>query len=189
MFTKQAFNFIGVFLLLASVFAPAFSQEVFVCVWRNPERTMNRLFPDARDYKTVSLPISSSQLDIIEKRSQSIVLQGQREQYQYFEMLNDAGEIIGYTEAVTQKGDYGAIEFVFGLDKEYKVIGLYIQRSRERNNEFKAKDFLASFVGTSLADAEAIVDPLGDAGNTGTKAIANGLKKALITLDVLVLNK
>ena len=98
---------------------------------------MTRLFPDAKDYKTKTEKISAEKLSVIEKRIGTKVLSGQRKQFQYFEMLNKDGSVIGYTLAITQKGQYGAIEFVFGLDKDYSLINLYIQRSRERNNEFK----------------------------------------------------
>jgi Na+-translocating ferredoxin:NAD+ oxidoreductase RnfG subunit len=150
---------------------------------------MTRLFPDARDYRTVSVPVSPGALERIEARVGSPILPGQREQYQYFEMLDAKGGIIGYTEAVTQKGEFGAIEVVFGLDKEFSIIGLYVQRSRERNNQFKDKAFLQNFVGKRVTDAQSVSDPLGKEGNTGTRALATGIKKALVSFDELVLKK
>lgn len=150
---------------------------------------MTRLFPDAQDYKTKIVPISSDKLTAIEKRVGTEVLPGQRKQYQYFEMLNKNGEIIGYTMAVTQKGEFGAIELVFGLNKNYELKGLYIQRSRERNNEFKKPDFLKKLEGVNLNTIQALKDPSGDKGNIGTLAVVNGIKKEMIALDELVIKK
>ncbi len=166
---------------------PALSQERFICVWRNPERTMTKLFPEARDYRTVTVDITSEQLTAIEARIEMPVLDGQREQFQYYEMLDSDGGVVGYTSAVTQKGEFGAIEFVFGLNTDHEVIGIYIQRARERNREFKEASFLETFVGVSVVASEDITDPLGENGNIGTAAIVNGLRKELVAFDVLVL--
>ncbi len=165
---------------------PVSAEETFICVWRNPERTMTRLFPDAKDYRTVIKDISKEQLTEIEKRIGTEVLPGQRKQFQFFEMINASGEIIGYTSAITQKGEFGAIEFVFGMNSKYEIIGIYIQRARERNREFKAPDFLNSFVGKGVSTVKTIIDPLGDNGNIGTKAVVGGLVKELTAFDELV---
>lgn len=166
---------------------PAVSQEKFICVWRNPERTMTKLFPEARDYKTQTVNISKEKLAAIETRIGIEVLPGQREQFQYYEMIGSDGGVVGYTSAITQKGEFGAIEFVFGLNPKHEIVGIYIQRARERNREFKEASFLENFVGKSVADAESISDPLGEKGNHGTKAIVNGLRKELVSFDELVL--
>ncbi len=150
---------------------------------------MTRLFPEAKDYRTQSVDISAEALAKIEKRLGFAVLDGQRKQFQYFEMLDANGAIIGYTSAVTQKGEFGAIEFVFGLNKKYEIIGIYIQRARERNREFKEKSFLDFFLAKGVSTVDKITDPLAEKGNIGSKALVNGLRKELIAFDVLVLLK
>ena len=58
---------------------------------------MTRLFPEARDYRTVTVPIAPEARARIEQRAGAPLLPGQREQYQYFEMLDGAGQVIGHT--------------------------------------------------------------------------------------------
>jgi hypothetical protein len=147
---------------------------------------MTRLFPQAKDYRTVTLPISAAQLAVIEQKSGGPVLPGQRDQFQYYAMLDDKGEVIGYTAAVTQKGEFGAIEFVFGLDRQFRITTLYIQRSRERRNRFKEEAFLQRFVGKGLPDAATLRDPFGNEGDHGTRAVVAGLRKELAAFSVLV---
>ena len=167
----------------------AWAQEVYLCVWRNPERTMTRLFPEARDYRTVTVPIPAPVLSRIEARARGTLLPGQREQYQYYEMLDGQGRVIGHTQAMTEKGEFGAIEFVFGTDPQHRIIGLYIQRQRERDRRFREASFLDRFKGLAVADAEAFSDPLGPSGSVATRAITEGVRKALIEFDELVLKK
>ena len=162
---------------------------MYVCVWRNPERTMTRLFPDAKDYRTVTVPIPADVLARIEKRAGAALLPGQREQYQYFEMLDKDGKVIGHVQAMTQKGEFGAIEFVFGTDLQHRINGLYIQRQRERDRGFREESFLTKFNGVTLSDADSLCDPAGDAGSIGTRAVTLGVRKALIEFDELVLKK
>lgn len=181
------FSFIAFLVLFANPVARA--QEVYICVWRNPERTMTRLFPAAKDYRTVTVPITPGALARIEERAGAPLLPGQREQYQYFEMLDGEGKIIGHTQAMTQKGEFGAIEFVFGMDLQQKVTGLYIQRQRERDRRFREESFLAKFHGLSVEAATAFADPMGKDATVGTRAVTLGVRKALIEFDELVLKK
>jgi len=176
-------------LLIVSFVVPIAAQESFVCVWRNPERTMTKLFPEAQDYRSQIVEIPATKLQAIEERIGTDVLPGQREQFQYYDMVNENGEIIGYTLAVTQKGEFGAIEFVFGLSTDNAVVGVYIQRSRERNREFKTLEFLAEFVGVSVTDAHTIEDPLGENSNISSQAVVSGIKKEMVAFDELILNR
>ena len=43
------------------------AQDVYLCVWRNPERTMTKNFPEAKDYSTINLKVTPQQCDSIEK--------------------------------------------------------------------------------------------------------------------------
>ncbi len=182
--TAWWFSSIACFLWFASPVVHA--QETYVCVWRNPERTMTRLFPEARDYRTVTTAISPEALVRIEKRTGAPLLPGQREQFQYFEMLDAKGAIVGYTHAMTQKGEFGAIEMVFGKDPEHRVATLYIQRQRERERGFRDPEFLARFDGLTPAKADAFADPAAEAGTLGTRAVTLGVRTALIVFDELV---
>lgn len=150
---------------------------------------MTRLFPEAKDYRTVTAPIPPDTLARIEKRAGASLLPGQREQYQYFEMLDGDGKVIGHTQAMTQKGEFGAIEFVFGMDTQHRVTGMYIQRQRERDQGFREESFLAKFKGLSVEGADAFADPMGPNGTVGTRAVTLGVRKALIEFDELVLRK
>ena len=163
------------------------SQERYPCIWRNPERTMSRLFPRANDYKTVSIRFSKNQLHFIEQKAGKL-LPGQTQVFQYFEMVNANGKLIGYTMASTQKGEYGAIEFVFGLNTKRRINGIYIQRARERDSEFKKKRFLNQFIGKSIADINKLKSWQGIIGRktVGTSAVISGIIKELVSLDVLV---
>ena len=98
--------------------APAIAQDVYLCVWRNPERTMKKLFPDAEGYLTVETGISGEQKEEIESRLGLELLPGQQDRFLYFTMTDADGADIGTVIAASQKGQYGAIEFIFGLDTE-----------------------------------------------------------------------
>ena len=167
--------------------AEVFSQESYVCVWRNPEVTMRRIFRQAKDYRTVTLKISPEQLKAIEKQLGQELLPGQRDIFQYYEMVDSSSAVIGYIIAASQKGTYGAIEFVFGLDTDLKINGIYIQRARERDREFKKKEFLNSFLGKGTEDIIEIKigEDIKVKETAGTLSVLNGIRKELIAYDVL----
>lgn len=183
---KSHFSCIACFLLLISVL-PIAAQDVYLCVWRNPERTMTRIFPDARDYKTINLRISEAQRKIIEEKIGYELLPGQQDQFQYFEMTGEKGQIVGTIIAASQKGEFGAIEFVFGLDADMIIKDIYIQRARERDQSFKDRSFLDLFVGKSIQDTMSLDQLYTGDPTSGTTAVIRGLAKELVAFETLVL--
>ena len=178
------------FLAVISLFAgltPATAQDVYLCVWRNPERTMTKLFPDAEGYLTVDTGISDEQRGEIESRWGFDLLPGQQDRFLYFAMTGADGAEIGTVIAASQKGQYGAIEFVVGLDTELVIRNLYIQRARERDRRFKERKFLDLFVGRTLSEAEELHLLYSGEETPGTTAVIQGLQKELIAYDVVVL--
>ena len=186
---NSLFRSIGFLLGLFSLISTSvYAQEIYICVWRNPERTMRRIFPEAMDYKTVTKDISPEERKIIEERLGSELLPGQRETFQYYELLGGNGELLGYIIAASQKGEFGVIEFVFGLDIKRKINGIYIQRARERDREFKKKEFLQAFIGKGVEDVDKmeLSNDITAKKTTGTAAVISGIKKELIALDELL---
>lgn len=148
---------------------------------------MTRIFPDARDYRTVNVRISPVQRKIIEEKIGYELLPGQQDQFQYFEMTDEKGRVIGTIIPSTQKGEFGAVEFVFGLDKSLAIRDLYIQRARERDQSFKDRSFLDLFAGRSIREKMGF-DQLHTGDSTpGTAAVIRGLIKELASYEILVL--
>lgn len=162
------------------------AQDVYLCVWRNPERTMTRIFPNAKDYISVNEKVAPEQLKVIEETIGFEVLPGQRDVFPYFKMTGEDGERIGTIIAVTQKGEFGAIEFVFGLDTNQVIKGLYIQRARERDRTFKERQFLDLFVGRKTVEPLEFTKLYTGPKTPGTSAVIRGITKALVTYEVIV---
>jgi len=180
------YKYIALLLSVGSLWpAAARAQEMYVCVWTNPERTMRRIFPTAKDYKTITRRITAEQRVRIERRLGSPLLPGQRDQFQYYEMTDASGTPLGHIIAASQKGGFGAIEFVFGIDVERRIVGMYIQRARERDTAFRNRDFLERFIGRTLADLDNPESALLSPVTVGTKAVFLGLRKELIAFDEL----
>jgi len=176
---NYVFKFTTLIAIIFSTIEISYAQEEYKCIWRNPERTMVRIFPEALDYKTINKKITLENLKAIEAKAGTL-LAGQRELFQYYELMANENSL-GYILTSTQKGEYGAIEFVFGIDKEGTIIALYIQRSRERDKEFKKKAFLDAFIGKNLEG----IDTIKFTKTVGTQAIISGIKKELITFEIL----
>jgi hypothetical protein len=179
---------ISSFLSIFSAFGVA-AQDVYLCVWRNPERTMTRIFPGANDYATENVAVTADKLAIIEKRLGHELLPGQREQFQYFRMTGAGGTAIGTIIAASQKGEFGAIEFVMGFDAAGVIKGLYVQRSRERDQTFKDRAFLDLFSGKNIAEIDKIAAAYTGKRTPGTDAVIRGLKKEIVAYSVLVGNR
>jgi hypothetical protein len=147
---------------------------------------MTRIFPDAKDYKTVNLRVNPQDCKRIEGTLGFKLLAGQRDQFQYFRMLDGAGRDVGAIIAASQKGEYGAIEFVIGFDTTNSVKDLYVQRSREKDQRFKERAFLDLFRGKRMDEAMTIPDVYKGPSTPGTSAVIHGLMKEMVTYRELV---
>jgi Na+-translocating ferredoxin:NAD+ oxidoreductase RnfG subunit len=157
-----------------------------VCVWRNPERTMTKIFPEAGDYKTITKIITNEQKENIEKRLQDKLTPGESKDWIYYEITGAKTETLGYIIADAEKGEYGVIEMVMGITPDGKVKGIYIQRSMERDKEFKSKGFLEQFIGKTTSDTFKIGSDINVTNESiAVKAVILGVRKMFIFYDEL----
>lgn len=173
--------------LLALVVADACAD---VCVWRDPDKTMTRLFPEAHDYRTVDVKISPEQLARIEKRLGRALTQDESTDWTYYVLVASDGKPIGIVSADSEKGEYGAIEIVMGLDPEGRARGVYIQRSRERKaSDLAAPAFLNQFSGKRASDPLELGGAVKavDGAEVASLEIAYGVHKMLVLRDELAM--
>lgn len=140
-------------IVLTVIFALVAESFADVCVWRDPEKTMSKLFPTAKDYKSIDRKISPEKRQAIEQRLGRPLDPGEREDWIYYQLTDAKGQTLGFVIADAEKGEYGVIEVVMGITTDGKVKAVYVQKARERNKEFKSPEFLAQFAGKTQKDA------------------------------------
>ncbi len=152
-------NFLAAFkriLVLVFIAAMPINALADVCVWRDPERTMSKLFPEAQDYSTITIKLTSEHIAAIEKRLGSTLDESERHEFNFYELKSKQdGKLVslGYAIALGGKGEYGVIEVVIGIDPNRKIRAAYIQRSSERmKKEIESPSFLTQFKGKSAVD-------------------------------------
>lgn len=163
-------------IVLIMIFAMVTESLADVCVWRDPEKTMSKLFPTARDYKTIDRKISPEKRQVIEQRLGRTLDPGEREDWNYYRLTDDKGQPLGFVIADAEKGEYGVIEVVMGITTDGKVKAVYVQKARERNKEFKSPEFLAQFAGKTHKDGIQIGKDIRSAGKS--RQIGGGLEKS-----------
>lgn len=179
-------------IALLAVFVAALSAtqaRADVCVWRDPERTMAKVFPKAKDYKTIDVKITPEQRARIERRLGRLLDPGERETWTSYEIVGHRGGTLGYIIADAEKGEFGVIEIVMGIDPGATVVQIYIQRARERNKEFKTEEFLAQFAGKSKTDSLSVGKDIKATASIPTDQTAFGVRKMLIMFDELKTNQ
>lgn len=185
---RSIMSFRGSFrlLLFALLLFTSSTAYAEVCVWRNPERTMTRIFPEAGDYKTIIKAISGEKKGSIEKRLGATLDPGESKEWMYYEITDGKGGTLGYIIADAEKGEMGIIEIVMGITPDGKVLGVYVQRARERDKEFKSDEFLKQFTGKNVkAHIQVGSDIKTAADSTSVRAVAFGVRKMLVFYDEL----
>ncbi len=163
-----------------------------VCIWRDPERTMERLFPAARDYRTRTMKMTPERIAAIEQQLGEKLEDGERREFDLYEITGSTGggtETLGTVLALAGKGEYGAIEVVVGVDRNRKVVGAYIQRVRERTSKaLQAPEFLGQFAGKTKNDGFEIdrdIKPANRDAAAASRVVASVIRKMLVFHDVL----
>lgn len=112
---------------------------------------MQKIFPEASDYKTVTIKLTSEHVKAIENQLGIPLDDSETKEFNFYDIFtakNKAPIKVGTVMALAGKGKYGAIEVVIGVSLSAEIISTYIQRSRERSNKIlKSKPFLSQFTG------------------------------------------
>lgn len=181
---------LGVLFVTAAMLTST-SARADVCVWRDPERTMARLFPNALDYKTITKKVTPELARQIEERVGVKLDESERIEFNYYDItgrVDGRSQKIGTVLALAGPGEYGTIEVVIGLSLDERIVGVYIQRIRERAaDKLRAAAFLSQFRGKTKddqveLDASAVVVPHAE---KASRTIVLAVRKMLVFHDVL----
>jgi len=181
-----------VFVTLALLLLSVQLAYADVCVWRDPERTMQKIFPQASDYKTITVKMTPEHIKLIEKAIGTNLDESEKGEFNFYDIMgviNGKSEKIGTIIALAGKGEYGVIEVVIGIDNKNMIVGAYIQRSRERvTKEIQSPGFLSQFKGKTKDDSFEIGKDMKSASSDAEAAsgiVTFVIKKMLIFYDEL----
>lgn len=187
------------------IFSCGISFAAIGCTLNDPDRDIQKLFPQSTGYKTDFITIQERggeklKKEVEEKLGDTFdpLYESLDVPYSYYTVLKEK-DIIGYVHGVNQKGIYGTIQIILATDPDGKIIGFYYQKiSSPEADKFRDKTFTDQFLGLTLADFYKSSDPNGrvaaikdptEKNHEDFKATIRGTKKNLILLDTFLLNK
>lgn len=186
-FKAWRWTLIGVLLL--SVTAPLWAD---VCVWRDPERTMQKIFPSARDYKTITVKMTAEKIAAIEKALGTKLDDSEKGEFNFYDIVGvEQGkpQKLGTLIALAGRAEFGTLEVVIGVDPNGRIVGAYIQRSRERvTRALESPQFLDQFKGKTKSDTFDVGTGIKSAGadaDAASRIVAFVIKKMLVFRAVL----
>ena len=189
---NSAIVFNAPLLVALALWLSAAPLRADVCVWRDPERTMQKLFPQARDYKTRTMKMTPERMAAIEKAIGVPLEDTERKEFDLYEITGSRDgkpQKLGTVLALAGKGEYGSIEVVVGVDDAGKLVGAYIQRTRERaSKSLQSPEFLNQFAGKTKTDGFDIgkdIKPASPDAEAASRVVAFVVKKMLVFHDVL----
>ena len=179
--------------MLLCIALTATSTRADVCVWRDPERTMQKIFPQARDYKTVTVKMTPEKVAAIEKTIGTNLDDSEKQEFNFYDIngvVRGKPQRIGTIIALAGKGEYGVIEVVIGIDGDGKIVGAYIQRSRERvTHALESAEFLDQFRGKTERSGFEVGHEIKAASSdaeSASRVVAFEVRKMLVFHEVLM---
>ena len=190
--SSSATGFSVSLLVALALWLSAAPLRADVCVWRDPERTMQKIFPAARDYKTITVKMTPPNMAAIEKAVGAPLDESEKGEFNFYDITGSVGgktQTIGTAIALAGKGEYGVIEVVIGIDPNGTIVSAYIQRSRERvTKAIESPEFLKQFAGKTKADGFDVgkdIKPASPGAESASRVVAFVIKKMLVFHDVL----
>jgi hypothetical protein len=192
-------------IMFAVIFTCGVSFAAIGCTLNDPDRDINRLFPQSTGYRTDFITIGERggeklKKEVEEKLGDTFdpIYETLDVPYSYYTILKGK-DVIGYVHGVNQKGTYGIIQIILATDPQGKIIGFYYQKiSSPEAPKFRERSFTDQFIGLSLEDfyrsddpnskAAKIKDPT-EKNHEDFKATIRGTKKNLILLNTFMLEK
>jgi hypothetical protein len=196
---------VAALLIIVSIviFACGTSFAAIGCTLNDPDRDIQKLFPQSTGYKTDFITIQDRGGEKLKKEVEKKLgdtfdplYESLDVPYSYYTILKGK-DIIGYVHGVNQKGTYGTIQIILATDPDGKIIGFYYQKiSSPEAAKFRDSSFTDRFIGLTLADFYLSNDPNGrvaaikdptEKNHDDFKATVRGTKKNLILLDTFLL--
>jgi hypothetical protein len=185
--------------------AAAVVQGAVGCSLNDPDRDVQRIFPNASGYKTEYITIKERGGDSLAAEIESRLGDSLDEQYEttdvpyaFYNVLKGK-EMIGRVHGVNQKGIFGGMQLILATDMDGVVLEFYYQKiSSPEAKRFRSKEFTDQFRGLSLADfygysdlpekerAGSLIGRIADPSEKSPEDFAatlRGIKKNLILLD------
>ncbi len=140
-----------VFLLLSFVFSTP--SEAALCAFRNPDRDVYEMFPQATGYRSVIKKLDRKAQKQIEKFLGQRLDYDEGGEHTFYLVLKDE-DVIGVIRPHAERGRHGIVEMVWAFTLDGRIKDFKIQRSRERGTALiKAEGFRGQFRGRTLKTA------------------------------------
>jgi|SRR5579863_762771 len=175
-------------LLVGATLMFLFRSPAIATVYLTEEAALNRLMPEAEEFKPDTVQLSPDQL----ARAQVLAGKRFRDDRYRFHIGLKGGRPIGFAVALDVIGKEQPISFLAGVDPSGKLKGLEVLIYREsRGSEIRSARFMRQFVGASVtAPLQLGQDVQAVSGATlSSRAAAFAVKKALALVEVVFGNE
>ncbi len=126
------------------------SSQAAMCAFRNPDKDVYILFPEATGYRSVVVKLDKKAQEKTEKYLGQKLDFDEVGEHTFYLVLKDK-DVIGMIRPHAERGRYGIVEMVWAFTLDGKIKDFKIQRSRERGTDkVKREEFRRQFRGKTL---------------------------------------
>ncbi len=164
------------------------SSEAAMCAFRNPDRDVYIMFPEATGYRSVIKVLDKKLKKKVEKYLGQKLDFDEIGEFTFFLVLKDE-EVIGMIHPHAERGRYGIVEMVWAFTLDGKIIDYNIQRSRERGTDkvtrkefrrqFRNKTLKAAFTETNSKKINSTLFKVSEKAEKVSSIVAYSAKKNL----------
>ena len=126
--------------------------QAAICAFRNPDRDVYILFPEATNYKAHYRNLDKSKRKIMEDKLGQTLDINDVGTHTFYVILKDTVPI-GFIHARAEWGAYGNLEVIWALNLDGTIKDFMVQRSREKGTkEIQGEAFREQFKNKGLGD-------------------------------------
>jgi len=149
-------------MIVIGISVPNNASAIAYCALRDPVAAIHELYPDSTSFKSF---VGTVGPEIREALRIELPFDfhfnefGRHTLYTVF----DSGAPVGLVHARSELGEWGLDEFVWGLDLDLRIHGLYLQRTRDpAASLLDTGEFRRQLIGLDLSELVAFLRPDGD---------------------------
>ena len=138
-------------LFLTLVLSPATALGQAYCSLREPVATMQAFFPDLDHYRSVVREITEADQSNILRTLPFTIHKSELATHTLYTVFSEDHALTGIVHVRTERGRWGLTEIAWLFDPELRIVGVRLQRSRDRNRSYiESEPFQASLRGKNF---------------------------------------
>ncbi len=183
---------IPIWVLSCLIFG-SYAHAQAYCALRDPVHAIQEFYPEHASYRSIVRDIAEGHRGEIGKQLPFNIHESELGKHTLYAVMGPTKQLLGYVHVRSERGRWGLSELAWSLDKDLKITGLRLQRSRDGSRSYlESQAFQKQIRGRGFSELKIMLASSGQAlapgkievPDTAVDGVIMALRSALKTIVV-----